>query len=91
MTELLSQAWSQGDGIFKCPPWMKVLIADTNDPLSYLEPGRTGGINIIDLANFHSCSFISTQDLGRVNEDETFEVLGRFDYSDIRGCSLLAT
>jgi len=91
MTELLSQAWSKGDGIFHCPPWMKIMIADTNDPLSYLETGRTGGINIIDLANFHSCSFISTQDLGRVNDDGTFEVLGRFDNSDIRGCSLLAT
>lgn len=91
MTELLSQAWSTGDGIFRCPPWMKIMIADTNDPLSYLETGRTGGINIIDLANFHSCSFIATQDLGRVFEDETFEVLGRFDNSDIRGCSLLAT
>lgn len=90
MTELLSQAWSKGDGIFRCPPWMKVMIADTNDPLSFLETGRTGGINIIDLANFHSCSFIATQDLGRVFEDETFEVLGRFDNSDIRGCSLLA-
>lgn len=91
MTELLSQAWSAGNGIFRCPPWMKIMIADTNDPLSYLETGRTGGINIIDLANFHSCSFIATQDLGRVFEDETFEVLGRFDNSDIRGCSLLAT
>jgi hypothetical protein len=91
MTELLSQAWSAGDGIFRCPPWMKIMIADTNDPLSYLETGRTGGINIIDLANFHSCSFISTQDLGRVFDDGTFEVLGRFDNSDIRGCSLLAT
>jgi phenylacetate-coenzyme A ligase PaaK-like adenylate-forming protein len=91
MTELLSQAWSKGDGIFRCPPWMKVLIADTNDPLSFLETGSTGGINIIDLANFHSCSFIATQDLGRVFEDESFEVLGRFDNSDIRGCSLLAT
>ncbi len=96
MTELLSQAWSSGDGIFRCPPWMKVMIADTNDPLSFLETGRTGGINIIDLANFHSCSFISTQDLGRVFEDEatgdlSFEVLGRFDNSDIRGCSLLVT
>jgi len=89
MTELLSQAWSAGDGIFRCPPWMKVMIADTNDPLSYLETGRTGGINIIDLANFHSCSFIATQDLGRVFEDKSFEVLGRFDNSDIRGCSLL--
>jgi hypothetical protein len=91
MTEMLSQAWSSGDGIFRCPPWMKVMITDTNDPLSYLEPGRTGGINIIDLANFHSCPFIATQDLGRVFEDGSFEVLGRFDNSDIRGCSLLAT
>jgi len=91
MTELLSQAWSIGDGIFRCPPWMKIMIADTNDPLNYLETGRTGGINIIDLANVHSCSFIATQDLGRVFEDGTFEVLGRFDNSDIRGCSLLAT
>jgi hypothetical protein len=90
MTELLSQAWSAGDGIFRCPPWMKVLIADTNDPLSFLESGRSGGINIIDLANFHSCSFIATQDLGRVFDDGSFEVLGRFDNSDIRGCSLLA-
>jgi phenylacetate-coenzyme A ligase PaaK-like adenylate-forming protein len=90
MTELLSQAWSAGDGIFRCPPWMKVLIADTNDPLSYLETGRSGGINIIDLANFNSCSFIATQDLGRVFDDGSFEVLGRFDNSDIRGCSLLA-
>ena len=90
MTELLSQAWSAGDGIFRCPPWMKVMIADINDPLSFLESGRTGGINIIDLANFHSCSFIATQDLGRVFEDGSFEVLGRFDNSDIRGCSLLA-
>ncbi len=91
MTELLSQAWSAGDGIFRSPPWMKIKIADTNDPLSYLETGRTGGINIIDLANFHSCSFIATQDLGRVFDNGTFEVLGRFDNSDIRGCSLLAT
>jgi len=91
MTELLSQAWSAGEGIFRCPPWMKILIADTNDPLSYLETGQTGGINIIDLANIHSCSFIATQDLGRVFEDGSFEVLGRFDNSDIRGCSLLAT
>ncbi len=89
MTELLSQAWSAGDGMFRCPPWMKIMIADTNDPLSLLENGRTGGINIIDLANFHSCSFIATQDLGRVSDDGSFEVLGRFDYSDIRGCSLL--
>jgi len=91
MTELLSQAWSKGDGIFSCPPWMKILISDTNDPLSYLGTGRSGGINIIDLANIHSCSFIATQDLGMMFPDGSFEVLGRFDNSDIRGCSLLVT
>jgi phenylacetate-coenzyme A ligase PaaK-like adenylate-forming protein len=90
MTELLSQAWSKGYGLFTCPPWMKVLISDTNDPLSLLPEGRTGGINIIDLANIHSCSFIATQDLGKLHPDDRFEVLGRFDSSDIRGCSLLA-
>jgi hypothetical protein len=89
MTELLSQAWSQGEGIFRCPPWMKVLISDPNDPLTILGQGRSGGINVIDLANLNSCSFIATQDLGRLNEDDSFEVLGRFDHSDIRGCSLL--
>lgn len=91
MTELLSQAWSKGDGIFHCPPWMRVMIADINDPLSLLETNRSGGINIIDLANFHSCSFIATQDLGRVFDDGSFEVLGRFDNSDMRGCSLLVS
>lgn len=89
MTELLSQAWSKGEGRFYTPPWMKVLIADANDPLAFLPEGRTGGINIIDLANIHSCAFIATQDLGRKYEDGSFEVQGRFDYSDIRGCSLL--
>ncbi|MBK9392217.1 MAG: acyl transferase [Bacteroidetes bacterium] len=91
MTELLSQAYSKGDGIFYCPPWMKIILRDTQDPLSlFTEPGRTGGINIIDLANLYSCSFISTGDLGRLREDGGFEVLGRFDNSDIRGCNLLA-
>jgi len=91
MTELMSQAYSKGGGIFYCPPWMKVLIRDPQDPLTiYSEPGRTGGINIIDLANINSCSFISTGDLGRIHEDGGFEVLGRFDNSDIRGCNLLA-
>lgn len=89
MTELLSQAYSKGDGIFQCPPWMKVTTRDVNDPLSYLEYGRTGGINIIDLANRYSCSFISTQDLGKVHPDGSFEIAGRFDNSDIRGCNLL--
>ena len=91
MTELLSQAWSKGDGIFHCPPWMDILISDPNDPLAYLENERTGGINVIDLANIYSCSFIATQDLGRKSNDGSFEVLGRFDASDIRGCSLLVT
>ncbi len=89
MTELLSQAYSQGDGIFHTLPWMKILIRDTNDPLSLLENGKTGGINIIDLANIHSCSFIATQDLGKKYNDGSFEVLGRFDSSDIRGCNLM--
>ena len=90
MTELMSQAYSKGDGIFYCPPWMKVVIRDPRDPLSlYTETGRTGGINIIDLANINSCSFIATGDLGRLHDDGGFEVLGRFDNSDIRGCNLL--
>jgi len=89
MTELLSQAYSGGDGLFKTPPWMKVLVRDPNDPLSLLPPGQSGGINIIDLANIYSCSFIATADLGKVYEDGSFEVLGRYDHSDIRGCNLL--
>nr|WP_298996913.1 acyl transferase [uncultured Allomuricauda sp.] len=90
MTELLSQAYSLGNGIFNCPPWMRVMTRDTEDPLSPQEYGKTGGINIIDLANIHSCSFIATQDLGKVNKDGSFEVLGRFDHSDVRGCNLMA-
>jgi len=90
MTELLSQAYSKGEGLFYSPPWMKILIRDPQDPLSLLdEPYKTGGINIIDLANINSCSFISTGDLGKMHEDGGFEVLGRFDNSDIRGCNLL--
>ncbi len=89
MTELLSQAYSKGKGHFSCPPWMQVLTRETEDPLSLQTSGKTGGINIIDLANFHSCAFIATQDLGRVCADGTFEVLGRFDHSDIRGCNLM--
>ncbi len=89
MTELLSQAYSNGNGIFKSPPWMKTLIRDMNDPKSWLRNGKTGGINIIDLANVHSCSFIATMDLGRKLSDGEFEVLGRFDNSDIRGCNLM--
>jgi len=91
MTELLSQAYSKGGGIFYAPPWMKIVIRDPQDPFSlYSEPGRTGGINIIDLANLNSCSFLSTGDLGKLHEDGGFEVLGRFDNSDIRGCNLMA-
>lgn len=89
MTELLSQAYSKTEGVFNTPPWMKVLIRDVNDPFSLLNNNKTGGINIIDLANIYSCSFIATQDLGKLNNDHSFEVLGRFDNSDIRGCNLL--
>lgn len=89
MTELLSQAYSKGEGIFYCPPWMKVITRDTNDPLEILKNNKTGGINVIDLANINSCSFIATQDLGKIYSDGSFEVLGRFDNSDIRGCNLL--
>jgi phenylacetate-coenzyme A ligase PaaK-like adenylate-forming protein len=89
MTELLSQAYSNGNGIFRTPPWMKIMIRETQDPFSYLKSERTGGINIIDLANLHSCSFIATQDLGKIYADERFEVIGRFDNADMRGCNLL--
>jgi hypothetical protein len=89
MTELLSQAYSKGAGIFHCPPWMKINVRDTNDPLDLLGIDQTGGINVIDLANINSCSFIATQDLGKTFTDGTFEILGRFDNSDIRGCNLL--
>ena len=89
MTELLSQAYSQGDGIFRTPPWMKVFVRDTEDPLTLRTNEKTGGLNIIDLANINSCAFIATQDLGRLNKDGSFEVLGRFDHSDIRGCNLM--
>ncbi len=90
MTELLSQAYSKGEGRFYCPPWMKIFIRDTNDPLSVVKHGKTGGINIVDLANLNSCSFIAVQDLGKTFEDGSFEVLGRFDHSQVRGCNLLA-
>lgn len=89
MTELLSQAYSVGQGIFKTPAWMKVMIRDANDPLSLLDDEQSGGINIIDLANINSCSFLMTQDLGKKYADGSFEVLGRFDSSDVRGCNLL--
>ena len=89
MTELLSQAYSKGDGVFECPPWMQILIRDTEDALTLLPNGKTGGINVIDLANINSCSFIATQDLGKRTSTTQFEILGRFDNSDIRGCNLL--
>ncbi|WP_338732669.1 acyl transferase [Mangrovimonas cancribranchiae] len=89
MTELLSQAYSQGQGIYKCPNWMRVVTRDTEDPLTILNTSSSGGLNIIDLANINSCSFIATQDLGKVHTNNTFEVLGRFDHSDVRGCNLM--
>ena len=89
MTELLSQAYSLGNGIFECPAWMQILIRDTEDAMTYVSNGKTGGINVIDLANINSCSFIATQDLGKKYPNNSFEVLGRFDNSDIRGCNLM--
>ena len=94
MTELLSQAYSKGDGIFNCPPWMKIVLREEDDPLSVQLSNNSktisGAINVIDLANLYSCSFIATDDAGKLHKDESFEVLGRLDNSDIRGCSLLA-
>ncbi|WP_230040682.1 acyl transferase [Chryseobacterium sp. Bi04] len=90
MTELLSQAYSLGNNEYQCPNWMRIMVRNAEDPLSYEKEGRTGAINIIDLANTHSCSFIATQDLGKINGDK-FQVLGRIDHSDIRGCSLLVS
>lgn len=94
MTELLSQAYSMGNNLYQTPAWMKVMIRNTEDPFHYLSAGKTGAINIIDLANVHSCSFLATQDLGKIeikNNEEYFSVLGRIDHSDIRGCSLLVS
>ncbi len=89
MTELLSQAYSKGKGLFSSPHWMKILIRDSYDPFSYLGTGKSGGINVIDLANIYSCSFIETKDLGKIHHNGQFEIIGRFDNSDIRGCNLL--
>jgi phenylacetate-coenzyme A ligase PaaK-like adenylate-forming protein len=89
MTELLSQAYSKGNGLFYSPPWMRIMIRDMYDPCTYMSMGKSGGINIIDLANIHSCSFIATQDIGKLHPDTGFEVLGRFDPSDTRGCNLM--
>lgn len=88
MTELLSQAYSKGEGSFYCPPWMQVLIRDPEDPLMLMQE-RTGGINVIDLANLNSCAFVATEDLGNLNGDGSFSVLGRFSTADIRGCNLM--
>lgn len=88
MSELLSQAYSDKNGVFTTPPWMKILIRDVNDALSFEEEGKSGGINVIDLANLYSCSFIATQDLGKIS-GSTFQLMGRFDNADIRGCNLL--
>jgi hypothetical protein len=89
MTELLSQAYSSGNGQFLAPPWMKILIRDPGDPFQLFPDEKTGCINIIDLANISSCSFIATEDLGRTHPDGSFEVLGRFDSSEVRGCNLM--
>ena len=89
MTELLSQAYSLQNGLFQNPPWMRILTRDTNDPFSFTPADKTGGINVIDLVNINSCCFIATQDLGKIHTNNTFELMGRFDNSDIRGCNLL--
>ena len=88
-TIVMETGGMKGSGLYESVRWLKVLIRDTNDALSYQRPLKTGGINLIDLANIHSCSFIATQDLGRLHPDGRFEVLGRFDNADIRGCNLL--
>lgn len=89
MAELMSQAYSDGNGIFRTPPWMRICVRDLNDPFRLLPNGATGGINLIDLANLYSCSFLQTQDLGKVYDDGSFRILGRISGSEIRGCNLL--
>jgi phenylacetate-coenzyme A ligase PaaK-like adenylate-forming protein len=89
MTELLSQAYAKSNGLFYCPPWMKVLVREADDPFSYAANGKTGALNVIDLANINSCSFIETADLGRAYPDGSFEVLGRMDFSEVRGCNTM--
>ena len=88
MTELLSQAYATGNGIYKCPPWMRVLVSEEEDPLTIKTSGR-GSLQVIDLANIHSCAFIATEDVGAVYEDGSFEVFGRIDHSALRGCSIM--
>lgn len=89
MTELMSQAYSKGHGVYTAPYWMRISLRDPADPLAPAKEGKTGGMNIIDLANVDSCAFLATQDLGRIHSETTFEVLGRFDDSDVRGCNLM--
>jgi hypothetical protein len=89
MTELLSQAYSYGDGVFRCPPWMNIMLRDEDDPLTVKASNKNGLVNVIDLANLYSCSFIATDDIGRLHADGAFEVIGRMDSSDVRGCSLM--
>lgn len=89
MTELMSQAYSKGQGLFECPPQLKVVITDVNDPFEILLQGRTGTVNLIDLGNVDSCAFLATKDLGRIHANGMFEILGRYDHSDVRGCNLL--
>jgi hypothetical protein len=93
MTELLSQAYSYGQGIFRTPPWMKVFLREEDDPFAIHTPGaniKSGAVNIIDLANLYSCSFIATEDAGKLHTDGSFEIIGRLDNTTIRGCSLMA-
>lgn len=89
MTELLSQAYSQENGIFETPPWMKILVRDTDDPFAIFTQNKQGIVNVIDLANVYSCSFIATSDVGRIYDNGKFEILGRSDFSDLRGCNLM--
>ncbi len=89
MTELLSQTYSKGEGVFETPAWMKILVREMNDPMQICKMGMSGAVNIVDLANLDSCSFIATQDLGKLHSEKNFEIIGRFDYSDIRGCNLM--
>ncbi|WP_185866247.1 LuxE/PaaK family acyltransferase [Blattabacterium cuenoti] len=89
MTELLSQAYAKKNGVFRCPPWMKIYIRDPEDPFIHIDNNKIGGVDIIDLSNYLSCPFISTEDLGKKINDYEFEVLGRMDFSDIRGCNIM--
>ena len=90
MTELLSQAWSDGEGFFQCPPWMEVKMGALNDPKGWAKEGRQGRIHVIDLANVSTCAFLATSDIGRRRQDRAFEVLGRYDHAEVRGCNLMA-